>query len=124
MNDFIDYLDRIKSLIKSKQYDKAWALANEGLYKIKTGDRFMMYYQMAIIVAREKKWFNALEKMGFVIYYLGRLGGISHKKFIIRLLKKFEKENLFEEYVKLAKKTHPRDFAMELSSLLENPLAT
>lgn len=124
MNDFIDYLDRIKSFIKSKQYDKAWALANEGLFKIKTEDEFMMYYQMAIIAAREKRWFNALEKMGFVIYYLGRLGGIRHKKFVIRLLKKFEKESLLEEYVKLAKKTHPRNLATELSSLLENPLAT
>ena len=83
-----------------------------------------MYYQMAIIAAREKKWFNALEKMGFVIYYLGRLGGVSHKKFVIRLLKKFEKESLFEEYVKLAKRTHPRNLAIELSSLLKNPLAT
>ncbi len=122
MNDFIDYSDEIESLIKTKQYDKAWATANEGLIKIKTDDRFMMYYQMAVIVAREKKWFNALEKMGFVIFFLGGLGGITHKKFVIRLLKKFKKENLLEKYVKLARKTHPRNFATQLSNLLKTPI--
>ncbi len=118
MNNFIDYLDRIELLIRSKQYDKAWRLANEGLIKIKGEDKYMMYYQMAIIVVREKKWFNALEKMGFVIYYLGRSGCVGHKKLIIRLLKKFKKENSFEEYVKLAKSTHPRNFTKKLTNFL------
>lgn len=119
MNDFINYLDKIESLIKTRQYDKAWSVANEGLYKIKTEDRFMMYYQMAIIAAREKRWLNALEKMGFVVYYLKGLGGISHKRFVLRLLKKFKKETLLEEYVKLAEKTHPRNLVSQLKVFLE-----
>ncbi len=52
MNQFIQYLDKIQSLIKSKQYNDAWVLANEGLVKIKGEDRFMMYYQMAEIAAK------------------------------------------------------------------------
>ncbi len=78
----------------------------------------MMYYQMAVILAKEKNWFDSLEKMGFVIYFLERLGGISHEKFVIRLLKKFKKEGFVEEYVNLAKKTHPRNFASQLSDFL------
>jgi len=88
MNSFISYLDKIESLIKEKRYDEAWSIANEGLIKIEGEDKYMMYYQMANIMAREKKWFDALEKMGLVIYYLKGLGGISHKKFVLRLLKK------------------------------------
>lgn len=81
MNDFISYLDKVESLVKAKRYDEAWSVSNEGLIKIKGEDKYMMYYQMANIVAREKKWFDALEKMGFVIFYLKGLGGVSHKKF-------------------------------------------
>jgi hypothetical protein len=114
MNDFISYLDKIESLVKIKHYDEAWSVANEGLIKIKGEDRYMMYYQMANIVAREKKWFDALEKMGFVIFYLKGLGGMSHKKFVLRLLKKFKKETSLEEYLELAEKTHPRDLLPRL----------
>jgi len=119
MNDFINYLNKIESLIKVKKYDKAWSVANEGLIRIKTEDRFMMYYQMAQIAAKEKKWFNALEKMGFVIYYLKGLGGISHERFVLKLLRKFKKETLLEEYIKLAKTTHPKGLAPKLKALLE-----
>lgn len=119
MDNFISYLDKIESLVKAKQYDKAWSIANEGLIKIKGENRYMMYYQMAEIVAREKKWFDALEKMGFVIYYLKGLGGTSHKKFVLRLLKKFKKEDLLEEYVRLSERTHPRDLNPRLKTLLE-----
>lgn len=118
MNDLIYYLDTIEKLIKVKQYDKAWSMANKGLLHIKGDDRFMMYYQMALIAAREKKWFNALEKMGFVIYYLKGLGGEGHRKFSLRLLKKIKKETLLMDYVKLAEQTHPRDLAPQLKSLL------
>lgn len=120
MSNFINYLNNIEALIKSKRYDEAWRFANEGLIKIKGEDRFMMYYQMAIITAKEKKWQNALEKMAFVIYYLGGLGGTSHRKFVIRLLKKLKKENLFENYIKLAQNNPPRSFSVKLSKLLNN----
>lgn len=118
MSSFVDYLDSIKTSIKSKRYDEAWRLANEGLVKIKGEDRYLMYYQMAIIVAKERKWQNALEKMGFVIYYLGGLGGIGHKKFVIRLLKKVKKESLFVNYIELAQNNPPRSFSIKLSKLL------
>lgn len=118
MNVFMSYLNKIQSLIRIKKYDRAWSVANEGLYKIKTEDRFMMYYQMAVIAAREKKWFDALEKMGFVIYHLEGLGGMSHKRFVVRLLKKFNKEVFWEEYVKLAKNTLPKDLTIRLNSFL------
>ncbi len=120
MSDFIDYLNKIESLIKSKSYDEAWRLANEGLVKIKGEDRFMMYYQMAIIAAKEKRWHNALEKMGFVIYHLEGLGGEGHRKFVIRLLKKVEKESSFEKYIKLACNNNPREFSKKLSDLIKN----
>lgn len=124
MDDFVYYIDTIEKLIKAKQYDKAWSVANEGLFKIKTEDRFMMYYQMALIAAKEKRWFNALEKMGFVVYYLKGLGGISHKRFVLRLLKKFKKEILLEEYVKLAERTHPKDLASQLKIFLGTDVIT
>lgn len=79
----------------------------------------MMYYQMAVIAAREKKWSNALEKMGLVIHYLGRLGGVSHKNFIFRLLKKFRKEGRLNDFVELATKLKPRDFTTRLPLFLE-----
>jgi len=120
MSSFIDYLNKIEALIKLKKYDEAWKLANEGLIKIKGEDRFMMYYQMAIITAKEKKWQSSLEKMGFVIYYLGGLGGASHKKFVIRILKKLKKENLFEDYIKLAQNNPPRSFSIKLSKFLNS----
>lgn len=120
MNSFIDYLDNIEALIKSKKYYEAWRLANEGLIKIEGEDRYMMYYQMAIIVAKERKWKNALEKIGFVIYYLGGLGGACHKKFVVRLLKKVKKEGLFENYIELAQNNPPRSFSIKLSKLLNS----
>lgn len=119
MDDFIGYLNTVESLMSAKQYDKAWSAANQGLVKIKGEDRFMMYYQMALITAREKRWFDALEKMGFVIYYLKGLGSMSHKKFALRLLKKFKKEALLAEYVNLAQRTHPKDFASRLKPFLQ-----
>ncbi len=124
MDDFAYYLDTIEKLIKAKQYDKAWSVANKGLVEIKGEDRFMMYYQMALIRAREKSWFDALEKMGFVIHYLHGLGGESHRKFVLRLLKKFKKEVLLEKYIKLAERTHPRDLASQLKILLETDVIT
>src|SRR4030042_5985149 len=105
MDDFVYYLNTIAALINAKQYDKAWSIANKGLFNIKGEDRFMMYYQMALIATKEKRWFTALEKMGFVIYYLKGLGGEGHRKFSLRLLKKFKKEALLEEYVRLAERT-------------------
>lgn len=122
MNDFIYYLDKIEYLIKDKRYNEAWKLVNEALIELaknKDDSWFMMYYQMAVILTREKKWQNALEKMGYVIHYLRGVGGITHKKFILRLLKKFKKEDKFDEYIKLAIKEKPKDFGSALLKLLK-----
>lgn len=122
MNKFTNYLNKIEQLIKEKRYDNAWKLANEGLIgllKEKDDMWFAMYYQMAIILAREKKWQNALEKMGYLIHYLGGIGGVTHEKFVLRLLKKFKKEDKFDEYIKLAIKEKPEDFGRALLKLIK-----
>ena len=121
MDKFINYLDEIQRLIKGGNYDKAWGLANKALIDLlKDNDEmwFMMYYQMATILAREKKWQNALEKMGYVIHFLGGLGGATHEKFVLRLLKKFKKENRMDEYIKLALENKPEDFGTTLSKFI------
>lgn len=123
MYKFIDYLNGIEKLTKEKKYDEAWKLANKGILELaKSNDEmwFMLYYQMAIILSKEKKWQNALEKMGYVIHYLGGLDGITHEKFILRLLKKIRKEDKFDEYVKLAIDTKIKDFGKAFSRLISD----
>ena len=122
MNGFIYHLDKIEELIKHKRYDEAWKVANEGVIELsKNNDEmwFIMYYQMAVILSKEEKWQNALEKMGYMIHYFGGIGGITHEKFILRLLKKFKKENKFDEYIKLALEKKPEDFGQFLSDFLK-----
>ena len=122
MSGFIHYLDKIEHLIKDKRYNEAWKLANEALIElVETKDElwFMMYYQMAIILARERRWQNALEKMGYVIHYSRGVGGVGHKKFVLRLLKKFKREDKFDEYIKLAIEKKPGDFGKALLRLLK-----
>ncbi|MBN1262831.1 MAG: hypothetical protein JW991_00575 [Candidatus Pacebacteria bacterium] len=119
---FIKYLNIVEGLIKQKEYDKAWKVANEALIRLSNNKDdmwFMMYYQMSIILAREKRWLEALEKMGFVIYYLGGFGGQTHIKYTARLLKKFDKENLVDEFEKLAIKTNPKTFFKMLKGFLK-----
>ena len=115
------YLDKIEKLIKEKKYDEAWVIANEGiieLSKLRDESWYMMYYQMAIISSREKKWLQALEKMGFVVHYIGCLGGVTHEKFVLRLLKKFGKEDRLKDYILLAIKKNPEDFSTALKDFL------
>lgn len=122
MRTFSDYLDTVEKLIREKKYDKAWEAANEGLLGLMQAENeswYMMYYQMAIILAREKKWFQALEKMGFMVHYLGQLGGATHKKFVLRLLKKYGKEDI-EGYVSLAVSKEPKDLASALEDFLKH----
>lgn len=121
MDKFINYLNRIEKLVKIRKYNEAWGLANEALIDLaKEKDEmwFMIYYQMAVILAREKKWQNALEKIGYVIHYLGGPGGITHERFILRLLKKFKKENKLNEYIKLAIENKPENFGRVLSKFI------
>lgn len=119
---FIKYLNKIEGLIKQKEYDKAWKMANEALIKLSNNKDdmwFMMYYQMSIILAREKRWLEALEKMGFVIHYLKGFGGQTHIKYTTRLLKKFDKENLVDEFEKLAISTKPKTLSKILKDFLK-----
>ena len=122
MKTFIQYLDEIKSLKKQKKFDDAWRLANKGIIDLlKQQDDMwcMMYYQMADILAREKKWSQALFQMGLVIHFLHGLGGITHKKFVKRLLKKFDKESLFDEYIELSISSEPTELEKKLRKLIK-----
>jgi hypothetical protein len=118
----MDYLNEIESLKKAKEYDKAWGVANKAvveLFAAKDDSWYMMFYQMADILAREKKWFQALLNMGFCIHYLGRIGGSSHEYFIKHLLKKFNSEEKLFLYIELCKKTPPKNLKKELHKLLQ-----
>lgn len=119
MHDLIMFLDKINRLIKNKDFDNAWKVANKGLIDIDGENKYLMYYQMAIILSKEKKWADALEKMGFVIYYLKRVGGTTHNNFIIRLLKKVNKEKEVDVYIKLAVTNPPREFRHKLHEFLK-----
>jgi len=103
MNDkFIDYLDKVEKLKKAGEYDKAWRVSNEALMNLLAEGNdswFMFYYQMADILDSEEKWFDALVKMGYCTHFIGRLGGLCHEKFILRLLKKFSKEQSLNKYL-------------------------
>ena len=118
---FADCLDRVVVLKKQKSYDLAWTEANDALVKLKQsrcGEWFMMYYQMADILAREKKWSNALEKMGLCIHYLGGLGGNTHANFVMRLLRKIGKPQKFDAYVEAMKRSKPDKISTTLQELL------
>jgi len=122
MKTFLQYLDEIESLKKQKKLDEAWRAANQGiidLSKQRDDSWYMMYYQMADILAREEKWSQALFQMGLVINFLHGLGGITHEKFVKRLLKKFKKELLFDEYIELSISSEPRELETKLSELIK-----
>lgn len=115
------YLDQIDELKKNKLYDQAWRKANEALVHLNDEGNeswYMFYYQMADILAKEGKWFDALEKMGLCLHFLGRIGGISHEKFILRLLKKFSKDNSLESYVELVINSEPSSLGDKLKAFL------
>lgn len=118
--NFIECLDKIEELIKRKEYNKAWSEANFSLQELKKSNSdswYMMYYQMAIICAKEKKWLDALSFMGYVIFYLKGCG-ISHEKFILRILKKIKKEDKISDFIALALAKSPKKFKNDLQILL------
>ena len=121
MKDFSQYLDEIERLKKIKNFNQAWKVANEGLNDlVSQGDEywFDLYYQLADIAAREKKWGNALNQMALVIHYNGRLGGVSHEKFIQRLLKKINQELKFDEFIALSINTSIEELNIKIQKLL------
>jgi len=79
---------------------------------------YMMYYQMADILFKEKKWLEAIFHMGLVIHFLRRLGGSTHEKFVKKLLKKFDKEILFDQYLELSLNTKPNELEVKIQKLL------
>lgn len=122
MYGFIEYIETINSLKLSKQYDEARKIANQGIADLLDQNNdtwFMMYYQMADILAREKKWKAALFHMWLVIHYLHWLGGVWHEKFVKRLLKKFNKERLFKQYIEVCKNTDPKKLEGKIIELIE-----
>lgn len=113
-------LDKITELIKRKEYDKAWSEANFSLLELKKSNNdswYMMYYQMAIICAKEKKWLDALCFMGYVIFYLETCG-ISHEKFILRMLKKIKKEDKMNDFIALSLVNPPKKLKNNLQILI------
>jgi len=118
---FIEYLNEVEGLIKDKKLDEALNRSNEylnALHEQNDDSWYMMYYQIAVIHAKEKRWEDALLNMGFVIYYLGRSGGVGHEQFARRLLKKLNKEDQYQKYVKIAQSHKPEYFKKELIKLL------
>ena len=121
MKNFLQYLEQIESLKKAKKFDEAWKSANKGVADLlsqKDESWYMMYYQMADIFAREKKWRQALLQMGLVIHFNHGLGGITHEKFVKRLLKKFNKETAFNSYIELSLNTKPQELEVKIKELL------
>ncbi|MDT0685589.1 hypothetical protein [Autumnicola psychrophila] len=105
MNNFEIYILEVIDLKKKKQYDLAWRKANEYMLKlVQEGHEmwYMLYHQMADILAREKKWYEALKQMTYTFHYLGKVGGITHQRFIEKLLKKVDKSSYFDEFVKIS----------------------
>lgn len=122
MKNFVDYLNEIELLKKQKKFDEAWQVANEGvidLLKQQDDMWYMMYYQMADILAREKKWLQALFQMGLVIHFHHGLGGATHERFIKRLLKKIDKIKLFDDYIELSINSDPKELEIKLLELLK-----
>ncbi len=123
MKSFAKYLQEIDKLKKQRQYDKAWKLAHKALVdflKRKDESWFMFYYQLADISAREKRWMDALFFMSLVTHYLQRLGGVTHEKFIKRLLKKYGKEDRLEDFIKFSIQTPPERLGKKIKELLLN----
>ena len=121
MKEFTQYLKELETLKKAGEFNEAWKLANLAMADfVKRGDEYWydFYYQMADISAREKKWENALFHMGLITHYLKRIGGVSHEKFIKRLLKKFEKEASYNEFIDLSITSKPEDLREKLKTLL------
>ncbi len=117
---FSGYLDEIGKLVKGKNYDAAWNLANKGVIDLANqGEEmwYMMYYQMVIILMREKKWVGALEKMGFVLFHLKQLHP-AHEKVIRRIMKKLDIEEKFDQFVSMAKATPQMELGDRLKKLL------
>ena len=123
MKNFLEYLTLLESLKKDKKYDKAWEIANQGVSDLllqKDDSWYAMYYQMADILARETKWEQALFQMSFFVYFHSGLGGITHEKFVKRLLKKIDKEHIFEDFVRVSLKNSPKESGNKIKELIDN----
>ncbi|WP_029036808.1 hypothetical protein [Salinimicrobium xinjiangense] len=104
MNNFEVYVKEVIDLKKTKEYDLAWRKANENMLKLVSEGHqmwYMMYYQMADILAREKRWYEALKHMTYVSHYIGRIGGTTHQRFIERLLKKVDRSSYLPDYIRI-----------------------
>jgi len=51
--------------------------------------------------------------------YHGKLGGKTHEKFALRLLRKYDKEDEVEKYISLAVSKKPKDFGSALEDFLK-----
>lgn len=98
LNSFEDYLYWIKKKINEKEFDEAWYIANQGVIHLPSDCNYMMYYQMSIICNKEKKYQKALITFGYMIHYLGRLGGRTHEYYFDQLL---QKNNLCKDKKKI-----------------------
>lgn len=121
--NFITCLDRVENLIKRKEYDKAWSEANSSLLNLKkAGDEmwFAMYHQLAVISAKEKRWFDALYQTACVIYYLDGFGGKTREKNVINWLKKIKREDKLDEFMKISLNNEPINSRLLLDKLFNN----
>lgn len=121
MKDFIEYLNDIEALKHERKFDLAWQMANKGLEDLLSqGDDswYMMYYQMADISAIEKNWDQALFHMGLVIHFLKRVGGLTHEKFIKKLLHEVGHLAYYNKFIELSLNTDPK----ELQVILQNEM--
>ncbi len=123
MKTFIDYLNEIKKLKKENKLDEAIQLSQDGikdLFNNKDESWFMMHYQISEIFAKEKNWHSALVHMSIVIHHLQRIGGKTHEKYIEKLLKKINKESIFDEYILVSKCSATSNLKEEINKLLES----
>ena len=105
MNDFEQYVNQIQVLRETKAFDKAWSLSNSALIELRNNGNdswYMVYYQMAMILADEGKWEKALLHLGLMLKELKRVGGAGQTKFINKVLKKMNMKDCFSDFVTMS----------------------
>jgi len=118
LKETIDKLE--KELDKTDFSNRNWDKLQTRWFRLdnKRMSIFRFYYDSAKKALKEKNWFRALEMMCFVIHYLGKLGGATQEKFILRLLGKYDKKDKIIEYIGLAVNGKPKNFETSLRKLL------
>lgn len=58
--------------------------------------------------------------MGFFIHFHLGLGGITHEKFVKRLLKKFKKEDRLHDFIKISLKSELQELDKKIKDLINN----